>query len=926
MLAEKDWSTVDAAETLQALHTDREKGLASDEAASRSALYGANELAKGKKTSSVEVFLRQFANTLVAILLVATAISALLGEVVDAIVIFVIVFFVVILGFAQEYGAEGTLNALEKMLRPVCTLMRDGEKKEIAVRDIVPGDIVFLEAGDRVPADVRLIEAINLKVDEAALTGESAPISKITNTLPPASAVADRTNLAFFGTAITYGRGVGVVTATGMRTEFGKIAKEVIGIKRERPPLQKRMNEIGNKIGLIALGIIAIVALADLAEEFLASGSIDLKLLLEVFLFGVSLAVAAVPEALPAIVTGSLAIGMRIMARQNALVRKMAAVETLGSTEIICTDKTGTLTKGEMTARQVYAQWTKFEVSGVGYAPEGEVSSPDGSISSTLHGELSRLARVLLLCNDARLESDEGKWSVKGDPTEGALIVLAEKLGLQQSKVRGIMPRIAEVPFSSERKRMTTVNLSPTGERIACMKGAPETILARSRYVWEDGQIKEMSQRNRVRIRAVNEEMAGNGLRVLGAAEKALTSSIDLSDADSLESDLMFLGLIGMSDPPRKEATEAVAVAKRVGIRTIMITGDQTRTAVAIAKEMGIYREHDLVLSGEELERLSREELERRVDKVTVYSRVSPLHKLRIVEAWKKKGRVVAMTGDGVNDAPALKRSDIGIAMGATGTEVAREASDIILLDDNFVTIVKAIEIGRWIYDNIKKYLAYLLQSNLVEVAVISIGALLILRLAGLSGEAALPLLPVQILYINLATDGLPALALGFSPPDPDLMQRPPRPKNEPVFAWDIRSFIIRALLVESPILLLAFLNALPYGLDAARSRLFLMFIFLELTIAMNCRSLSFTIRRAKPHKWLILAAVWETTLITVLLQVPVTREALHLQYPMLEDIIWIIGGALTTFLSIELLKLYNLKNHRENAHSSREEPKSIRE
>lgn len=908
MIPEKEWHKIAAQEILKTFETDAVLGLTSAEASSRFALYGPNELEKGKKTSPVRIFLKQFANSLVAILLVATTISALLGETFDAAVIFVIVFFVVTLGFIQEYRSEGTLQALKKMVRPVCTVIRDGKKKEIAAREVVPGDVVVLEAGDRVPADSRLIEAINLKADEAALTGESAPVSKTTEPLSPSLAVADRTNLVFFGTAITYGRGTAVVTATGMKTEFGRIAKEVISITRERPPLQRRMNEIGSRIGLIALGIIAVVAAVNLAEEFFANGFIEPKLLLEVFLFGVSLAVAAVPEALPAIVTGSLAIGMRIMAKQNALVRRMAAVETLGSTEVICSDKTGTLTKGEMTVRKLYSQWTMLEVSGVGYEPWGEVLSSGKKIDSPLIGNLAILARIGLLCNDASLESEDEKFSIRGDPTEGALIVLAEKLGLHQSEVRGVMPRIAEAPFSSERRRMTTVNLSPDGSRTACMKGAPETVLALSRFLRENGQIRELNSGERARILQANEEMGGNGLRVLAVAEKTIAFNADLSDSNSLESDMTFLGLIGMSDPPRKEAVEAVAVAKKVGMRPIMITGDQTRTAVAIARELGIYHEDDLVVSGEELEHLSPLDLETKVEKVTVYSRVSPQHKLRIVEAWKKKGRVVAMTGDGVNDAPALKRSDIGIAMGATGTEVAREASDIILADDNFATIVKAVEIGRWIYDNIKKYLAYLLQANIVEVVVISVGSLLILRLMGLSGEAVLPLLPVHILYINLATDGLPALALGFSPPDPDVMKRPPRPKNEPVFAWDIKSFILRALLVESPLLLLAFLNALPNGVDAARSRLFLMFIFLELTIALNCRSLSFTIAAAKPHKWLLIAVAWESLLIGVLLQIPAARDALHLQYPTIEDAIWILGGALTTFLSIELLKVYNAR------------------
>jgi Ca2+-transporting ATPase len=440
------------------------------------------------------------------------------------------------------------------------------------------------------------------------------------------------------------------------------------------------------------------------------------------------------------------------------------------------------------------------------------------------------------------------------------------------------------------------------------MKGAPEIILERCDYLFEDGQKRKIREEDKKRILTKNEEMAGNAIRTLGIAERVLPSGLDTSDGNNLERDFLFLGLVGMIDPPRTEAVKAVELAKQVGMTSIMITGDHRLTAIAIAKEMGIYKEGNLALTGEELDRLSDEEFEKQVERVTVYARVSPFHKLRIVEAWKKKGHVVAMTGDGVNDAPALKRSDIGIAMGITGTDVTKEASDLVLADDNFATIVKAIELGRWIYDNIKKYLTYLLQANLVEIAVMSIGALLILRFMGFSGETALPLLPAHILYINLATDGLPALALGFSPADPDLMKRPPRPKDEPVFTRDVRLFLIRALLVETPVLTLAFISGLPYGIEAARTRLFLMFIFVELAIALNCRSLLFTINKAKPHKWLLLAVIWESLLIALLINIPGTREALHILYPTFEDMIWVAGGVVVTFLSIEGLKHFTLK------------------
>ncbi|MEM3531009.1 MAG: cation-translocating P-type ATPase [Nitrososphaerales archaeon] len=910
MILEKDWHAIEIDDVIKELRSDKERGLSEFEAKSRLITYGPNELLIEKKISPIKIFFKQFANILLGILLVATAISALIGEVIDAIVIFIIILFVVILGFIQEYRAERTLESLKKMLSPTCTVIRDGNEKEIAVKELVPGDIVILKSGDKIPADIRLIEAVNLQVDESSLTGESFPVEKKSKILPKETPVMNRTNMVFSGTIVTYGKGKGIVIASGMRTEFGKIAKEVTAVTTERTPLERRMSEIGRKLGLIVIAIISIVTLVEILEEYIILGSISFGFFLEVLMFGIALAVAVVPEALPAIVTGSLAISMHIMAKKNALVRRMPVVETLGATQIICSDKTGTLTKGEMTVRQVYISSKKLDVTGSGYEPKGDILYEGKPIDNSLKSTLERLAKAIILCNDSRLEKDGNKWIVRGDPTEGALIVLAEKSGLSQDEVRKLHPRVAEIPFSSERKLMTTIHSEEDGVYIACMKGAPEVVLNRCKYLLENGQIREMNEEDKKLILEVNEEMARNALRTLGVAERILYEKSFVLDSENFEKDFTFLGLVGMIDPPRKEAIDAVKVAKQVGMIPIMITGDHKLTAIAIAKEMSIYKEGDLVLTGEELERLNDKEFENIVEKVTVYARVSPLHKLRIVEAWKKKNRVVAMTGDGVNDAPALKRSDIGIAMGITGTDVAKEASALILSDDNFATIVKAIELGRWIYDNIKKYLAYLLQANLVEIAVMTIGALFILRFMGFIGETALPLLPVHILYINLATDGLPALALGFSPADPDLMKRPPRPKDEPVFTRDLVLFLIRALLIETPILTIAFMSGLNYGMDAARTRLFLMFVFIELTVALNCRSLIFTINKAKPHKWLLLSIFWESFLLITLLQIPVAREALHILYPTFEDLIWIGGGMMVTFISIEALKHFNIRKH----------------
>jgi Ca2+-transporting ATPase len=576
----------------------------------------------------------------------------------------------------------------------------------------------------------------------------------------------------------------------------------------------------------------------------------------------------------------------------------MPAVETLGSTQIICSDKTGTLTKGEMTVREVFASGRTFVVSGAGYEPKGDIVS--GGKQITKDAELENLAMASILCNDSKLQQEGGKWIVTGDPTEGALVVLAEKMNLNAEKIRVENPRLAEVPFSSERKRMTTIH-DIKNSKMAYMKGAPELVLSLCSFILENGKAKKLGQEDRKRIAAVNDEMASKALRVLAVAERKIPN-MD-AEPEKLEKGFTFLGLVGMIDPPRVEATQAVQMASQVGMKPIMITGDHKITAMAIAKEMGIYKEGDLALTGEELSKIDDAEFERSVEKISTYARVSPSDKLRIVDTWKKKGRVVAMTGDGVNDAPALKKSDIGIAMGITGTDVTKEAADMVLADDNFATIVKAIELGRWIYDNIRKYLAYLLQANLVEIVVMSLGALVFLRLFGYTGEASLPLLPVHILYINLATDGLPALALGFSPPDPDLMKRPPRPKNEPVFTKEIKLFLLRAIIIEAPILLAGFMSALPDGLDQARTRLFLMFVAVELVLALNCRSLRFTVFKVRPHKWLVLSVLWEIVLIIVLLSIPFTREAMHVILPTMTDILWVAAGALMTFASVEVMK-----------------------
>ncbi len=889
----KAWHALEVAEVAAGLGTDLRRGLAPPEAARRLGQSGPNELAQEKRASAFILFLGQFRNTLVVILLAAIVLSALVGETLDAAIIAVIVLFVAVLGFAQEYRAERALDALKKMLSPTITVLRAGREEEVPSKDIVPGDVIVLEAGDKVPADGRIVEGHSLRCDEAPLTGESATVGKHTEALPEGTPVSDRRNMVFTGTTVTYGRGRAVVTATAMATEFGRIAKAVSAAVTEDTPLEKRTAEIGRWLGMIALGICVLVAGVSIGREYLVRGGVSLPFVVTIVMFAIALAVAAVPEALAAIVTGALAIGMRQMAKQHALVRKMPAVETLGCTTVICTDKTGTLTRGEMTVRKAYLQGMMVDVSGAGYAPEGEFRAAGTVLKAVGNRGLDEFLTCAVLCNDSDLRESDGRWSVTGDPTEGSLVVAAAKAGIRIGETRTANPRVEEIPFSSERKRMTTVH-ETAGRRRACMKGAPEIVLSRCTHLLEVGGPRLLADGDRTAILAANEEMAKDALRVLGLASRDLPGGTVFSE-DGVEQGMVFLGLAGMMDPPRPEAVEAIRVCRQVRIRPVMITGDHKLTALAVAREMGIHREGDRLLTGEELERMPDEEFRRIVDTVTVYARVSPLDKLKIVKAWKDRGEVVAMTGDGVNDAPALKHADIGIAMGITGTEVTKEAADMVLTDDNFATIVAAIERGRWIYDNIKKYLTYLLRANITEVAVIG-GVVLLM------GPEYLPLLPAAILYINLATDGLPALALGVAPPDPDIMRRPPRDPKESVFTRDVLTFILLALLVEVPFFFWLFFHDLR-DIEHARTEMFFLFIVVELVIAVNFRSLRYSIVTAPPHGWLLLAILWELVLVAVLVHIPALRGTFGIRLPAPADLGPIAAISAVVLLSMEALK-----------------------
>ncbi|MDO8491225.1 MAG: HAD-IC family P-type ATPase, partial [Dehalococcoidia bacterium] len=665
----RKWYNLEAAEAIRELGSDS-RGLSTVEAQRRLAESGPNELAKKRGVSPWMLFLEQFKNVMIIILLFAVVLSAILGETVDAIIIGVIILFASGLGFIQEYRAEKAMEALKRMAAPTASVLRDGSEVEIPARDLAPGDVIILRTGNRIPADARLIEAVNLKANEAPLTGESLPVEKTTSPVAGEVNVGDRRNMVFTGTTVVYGRGTAIVTATGMATEFGNIAGMLQEVKTERTPLQINLDRMGKRIAIAGLSLTFVLAVLGVLRGHEIA---------EMFVWGVALAVAAVPEALPAVVVISLALGVRRMVKRHALIRRLPAVETLGSTTIICSDKTGTMTQDEMTVRRVFFDGKFFEVSGTGYEPRGNFHLGGEVHEVSKDPELVNLLRIGSLCNDASLVQRDSRWQVKGDPTEGALIVAAAKVGVAVEAESARYPRIREIPFSSDTKMMTTVHKTSSGE-VAYSKGAPEVILDRCHYIYSNR--REATDKDRGDILATAQDMAGKGLRVLGLAYKPI-----LQPNDSLNEGLVFAGLVGMIDPPRPEVKQAIKVCEEAGIKTMMITGDHKLTAVAIAKELGLLKQGK-VLSGADLDSLTEEQLAELVEQVEVCARVSPAHKLRVVQALQKKGHVVAMTGDGVNDAPALKKADIGVAMGVTGTDVSKEAAAMVLTDDNFASIV----------------------------------------------------------------------------------------------------------------------------------------------------------------------------------------------------------------------------------------------
>ncbi|HEX7045353.1 MAG TPA: cation-translocating P-type ATPase [Burkholderiales bacterium] len=812
-----------AAEVVAALGSDAKRGLSEREARARLARYGPNELAAEPPPPAWRKFLAQFQDPLVILLLAAAAVSGGLWVVerdaalpYEAIAILAVVLLNALLGYAQQARAERAVAALRQMAAAKAQVIREGARRRILAAEVVPGDIIYVEEGDTVPADARLIQATALQTAEAALTGESLPVAKDAAPLADAVPLGDRRNMLYSGTAATYGRGVAVVTATGMHTEMGRIAGMLKQTPVETTPLQRELARVGRLLGLavvaIAATMIATILLLEEVQGFAA--------LFDVLMLGVALAVAAVPEGLPAVVTAVLALGVQRMAKRNAIVRRLAAVETLGSADVIASDKTGTLTRNEMTVRVVVTASGRAEFSGTGYAPEGEVRRADGgALDAAQRTELRRALAVGDRANNAVLIERDGRWSVEGDPTEGALLVAARKAGLTDEALDARFRRIGEVPFSSERKLMSAVYTDAEhGERVLVFtKGAPDVLLARCTHELVGGGLRPLTEARRAEILRANEALAAEALRTLAVASRALPANAFKDDNvdEHVEEELAFAGLIGMLDPPRAEAKEAVARAKAAGIRPLMITGDHPVTASVIAAELGIASD-GRAITGAELERMSEAERARVVREVAVYARVNPEHKLEIVEALRQSGAIVAMTGDGVNDAPALRRADIGVAMGIAGTDVSKEAGDIVLADDNFATIVAAVEEGRAIFANIRKFLRYLLSSNIGEVMTMFFGVLLadvIGLAAGAPGTLVLPLLATHILWVNLVTDGLPALALGVDPADPAAMTRPPRPRGEGVITGRMWAGIVYVGVVFAAGTLLVLDASLPGGL-----------------------------------------------------------------------------------------------------------------
>jgi Ca2+-transporting ATPase len=923
------WHTVAIDKTLQQLSSNKDAGLSSQQVSERLQQYGPNELEETGGRSPWSIFVDQFTNIMLLMLMGVAVISGFLDFrsntfPKDAIAIFSIVILNGILGFFQEQSAEKALAALKNLASPLVRVLRDGKTSDIAAKELVPGDVMLLEAGVKIAADGRLIESSNLQVRESALTGEALAVTKQAELeLPEDASLGDRLNLIFQGTEVVQGRAKAIVTNTGMQTELGKIATMLQSVETEPTPLQQRMSQLGNVLVSGALTLVAIVVIGGMITFQNGSIGFDTSRWEELLEVSLSMAVAVVPEGLAAVVTVTLALGTRRMVKRNALIRKLPAVETLGSVTTICSDKTGTLTQNKMVVQLVSTGDCTVAVAGEGYAPIGDFTDRHTSTQINNLEEYPELESLLIacaVCNDAVLQQEQQEWQILGDPTEGALLCVAGKAGIYKEKQSQLLPRTAEFPFSSERKRMSVICEVPgrsghsgfpaeKGQQpnyLMLTKGSPELTLERCKGIIVGDRVQPLTQEMRDRILAENNNMASGGLRVLGFAYKLWENLPPEGSEETSEQDMIWLGLVSMLDAPRPEVREAVRKCRNAGIRVVMITGDHQLTAKAIAYDLGIATEGDRVLTGQELEKLSQEELKQQVEQVSVYARVSPEHKLRIVQALQSWGKFVAMTGDGVNDAPALKQADIGIAMGITGTDVSKEASDMVLLDDNFATIVAAAEEGRVVYSNIRRFIKYILGSNIGEVLTIAA--------APLMGLGGVPLTPLQILWMNLVTDGVPALALAVEPAEPNVMKRPPFSPRESIFARGLGSYMIRIGIIFA-ILTIAMMSW-AYGYthspghrnpDAWKTMVFTTLCLAQMGHAIAIRSNTQLTIELNP---LSNVFVWGAVIVTTILQlmliyVPPLRAFFGTHYLTGFELLVCFGFSALMFVWIEMEKLF---------------------
>ena len=898
---EKNWYNQSPDEVLKNLSTTKERGLTEDEAKKRLEEYGENALEAEKKKSFGEKLKEQFFDPMIIILIAAALVSIFVGEGLDAGIIIAIVIVNAFLSIYQEGKAEEAIAALQKMSSPKAKVIRDGDHEEVESNKLVPGDIIVLETGDIVPADLRLIESSNLKIDESSLTGESVAVEKHYDQVYDGKMeIGDRENLAYSSTIVTYGRGMGVVIETGHKTEIGKIATSIATVGDEQTPLQRKLAKLSKTLGILVIVICAVVMGVGLLYKHNP---------LDMFMTAISLAVAAVPEGLPAIVTIVLSIGMGKMAEKNAIVKKLLAVETLGTTTVICSDKTGTLTQNEMTVVKVFTDGQVYHVSGTGYSPEGDVTKKDEIVTIEEDENLKILSSIAALTNDAKLKVKGGDASITGDPTEGALLTFAEKAGNGLDNLYKNFDRLEEIPFDSDRKMMTTFHDKIFDEITSFTKGAPDVVLDRCEKVLIDGKEVELDEKLRKEILDKNSEFARSALRCLGYAYRKHSDMPSEITSTAIEKDMVFVGLTGMIDPSRPEAKEAIKECKSAGIRPIMITGDYLETGLAIAKDLGIATSDDEAIMGRELNEMSEAELREIVKEKSVYTRVSPENKVQIVTALKQNGHITAMTGDGVNDAPAIKKADIGIAMGITGTDVAKNTAEVILTDDNFATIVNAVEEGRIIYSNIKKFVAYLLSCNLGEVLIVLISILM---------NLPVPLIPIQLLWLNLVTDSFPALALGVERGEADIMDEPPRDPDEPILDTEIKITVaIQSIAITVATLLAYFVGLKWYGqaegLNHARTMAFSTLIICELLRSYTARSIDKTVFEIGvfTNKKLVMATVFSFLLMLLVIYVPVLNDAFGLMDLGPREIAVVLGSSVIPLVAGEIQKKVRFRKNK---------------